>query len=91
MMEYNTAQKTQHSINTIHNTYTVNIIQQTKSTIQHKTHAGLNALAVVQTQSTTCTAQCAGSSTNKMHNLQHITHEDTMHYLHTVHTAQRNR
>ena len=70
---------------------TVNIIQWTKNTIQHKTHAGLNALAVVQTQSTTYTAQCAGSSTNKMFDFQHITHEDTMHYLHTTHTAQQNR
>ena len=66
-------------------------MQQTKNTIQHKTHAGLNALAVVQTQSTTYTAQCAGSSTNKMHGLQHITHEDTMDYLHTAHTTQQNR
>ena len=55
------------------------------------THAGLNALAVVQTQSTTYTAQCAGNSTNKMHDLQHITHKDTMHYLHIAHTAQQNR
>ena len=52
------------------------------------TYAGLNALAVVQTLSTTYMAQCAGSSTNKMHDLQHITHEDTMHNLHTVYTAQ---
>ena len=59
--------------------------------MQHKTHAGLNALAVVQTQSMTYMAQCAGSSTNKMCDLQHITHEDTMHYLHTAHTAQQNR
>ena len=55
--------------------------------IQHKTYAGLNALAVVQTPSTTYMIQCAGSSTNKMHDLQHITHEDTMHYLYTAHTA----
>ena len=33
----------------------------------------------------------AGSSTNKMHDLQHITHEDTKHYLHKVHTVQQNR
>ena len=77
--------------NTIHNTYTVNIIQQTKNTIQHITHAGLNALAVVQTQSMIYTAQCTGSSTYKMHDLQHITLEDTMQYLHTAHTAQQNR
>ena len=51
--------------NTIHNTYTINIIQQTKNTIQHKTYVGLNALAVVQTLSTTYMAQCTGSSTNK--------------------------
>ena len=56
-----------------------------------QTYAGLNALAVVQTPSTTYMAQCAGSSTNKMHDLQHITDETTMHYLHTAHTAQRNR
>ena len=56
--------------------------------MQHKTYAGLNALAVVQTLSMTYMAQCAGSSTNKMHDLQHITHEDTMHYLQTAHTAQ---
>ena len=79
------------TVNTIHNTYTVNIMQQIKNTIQHKTHAGLNAVAVLQTQSTTYTAQCAGSGTNKMRDLQHITHEDTMHYLHTAHTAQQNR
>ena len=59
--------------------------------IQHKTHAGLNALAAVQTQSTTYMARHAGSSTNEMHDLQHITHEDTMHYLDTAHTAQQNR
>ena len=70
---------------TQHRTY--NIIQQTKNTIQHKKYAGLNAMAVVQTPSTTYLAQCAGSSTNKMCDLQHITHEDTMHYLHTTHTA----
>ena len=51
----------------------------------------LNALAVVQTPSTTYMAQCAGSSTNKMHDLQHIAHEDTMHYLQTAHTPQQNR
>ena len=58
--KYNTA-------NTIHNTYTVNLIQQTKSTIQHKTYEGLNALAVVQTLSTTYMhmAQCIVSSTKK--------------------------
>ena len=59
-----------------------------KSTIQ-----GLftqqNALAVVQTLYKTYTAHCAGSSTNKMHKLQHITHEETaIQYLHTAHTAQ---
>ena len=59
--------------------------------MQHKTHAGLNALAVVQTQSTTYTAQCAGSSTNIMRDLQHITHKYTMHYLHIARTAQQNR
>ena len=50
-------------------------------------YAGLNTLAVVQTPPTTYMAQCAGSSTNKLHDLQHITREDTMHYLHTAHTA----
>ena len=59
--------------------------------MQHKTYAGLNALAVVLIPSTTYMAQCAGSSTNIMHDLQHITHEDTVHYLHTAHIAQRNR
>ena len=73
------------TVNTIHNTYTVKIVQQTKNTIQHITHAGLDALAVVQTQSMTYTAECAGSSTNKMRDLQHITHEDIMQYLHTEH------
>ena len=90
LTEYTTAQKYS-IVNTIHNTYTVNIIQQTKNTIQHKTYAGLNALAVVQTPSTTYMAQCTGSSTNKMRDLQHITHEYTMHYLHTAHTAQYNK
>ena len=52
----------------------------TKNTIQHKTHARLNALAVVQIQSTTFTAQCAGSSTNKMCDFQQITY--TQHILH---------
>ena len=52
---------------------------------------GLNALAVVQTPSTTYMAQCAGSSTNKMHDLQRITHEDTMHYLPITHISQWNR
>ena len=56
-----------------------------------QTYAGLNALAVVQTPSTTYMAQCASSSTNEMHDLQHITHEDTMHCLNTVHTSQQNR
>ena len=64
LTEYNTAQKYK-IIYTIHNTYTVNIIQQTKNTIQHKTYAGLNTLAVVQTLPTTYMAQCTGSSTNK--------------------------
>ena len=83
---YNTAQKIQYSntVNTTHNTYTDNIIQQTKNTIQHKTHVGLNALAVVQTQSTTYTARCTSNSSNKMCDLQHIRHEDTMQYLHTT-------
>ena len=57
----------------------------------HKTYVGLNALAVVQTLSTTYIAQCTGNITNKMHDLQYITHEDTMYYLHTAHTAQQNR
>ena len=48
----NTVQKTQFIIHG----YTVNKIQQTKNRIHHKTHAGLNALAVVQTQSITYTA-----------------------------------
>ena len=47
-----------------------------------------NALAVVRTQYKAYTAHCTGSSTNKMHNLQHITHEETIQYLHTAHTAQ---
>ena len=47
-----------------------------------------NVLAVMQAQYKTYTAHCTGSSTNKMHDLQHITHEDTMQYLHTAHTAQ---
>ena len=46
---YNTLPKIQYSI-TIHNTYTDN-------TIQHETHVGLNALAVVQTRSMTYTAR----------------------------------
>ena len=78
------------TVNTIHNRYTVNIIKQTKNTMQHRTHAGLNALALVQTQSTTYTGKCAGNSTNKICYLQYITHDDTMHYLHTAHTAQQN-
>ena len=40
--------------------------------MQYETHVGLNAVAVVQTQSMTYTAQCAGSSSNKMYDLQHI-------------------
>ena len=59
-----------------------------KNTLQHEMYVGLNALAVVQTQSMTYTAQCAGSSSNKMCDLQHITHEGTMQYLHTAHTAE---
>ena len=53
----------------------------------------MKALAVVQTLSTTYMAQCAGSGTNKMHDLQHITHEDTnaLPTVHTAHTAQQNR
>ena len=39
----------------------------------------MNALAEVQTQSMTYTVQYAGSSTNKMHDLQRITHENAMH------------
>ena len=35
-------------------------------------------LAVEKTQSTTYMAQCAGSSTNKIRDLQHIMHEGTM-------------
>ena len=62
-----------------------------KNTIKHKTHAGVNALAVVQTQSKTYTVHCADSSTNKMYDLQHIRHEGTMQYLHTTHTAQQSR
>ena len=53
---YNISQKIEHSI-TIHSTYTDNTIQQTKNTIQHKTHVRLNALAVVQTRSMTYMAQ----------------------------------
>ena len=57
LMIYNMSPKIQHSI-TIHNTYTDNTtIQQTKNTMQHETHVGLNALAVVQTLSITYTAQ----------------------------------
>ena len=67
------------------------IHSQHNNTIQHKTYAGLNALAVVQTPSNTYMAQRAGSSTNKKLNLQHITHEDTIHYLYAAHTAQWNR
>ena len=59
---YDTAQK-YNTVNTIHNTYTDNILQQMKNTIQLKTHVGLNAVAVVQTQSTTYTALC---TSNKM-------------------------
>ena len=47
-------QYSKHSLQYIHS-------QQMKNTIQHKTHARLIALAVVQTQSMTYTAQCAGS------------------------------
>ena len=53
---YNMSEKIQHGI-TIHNTNTDNTIQQTKNTIQHETHVGLNALAVVQTRSMTYMAQ----------------------------------
>ena len=92
MTEYNTAQKNivQQTQFTIH-TQSTYVIQQTKNTMQHKAYTGLNVLAVVQTQSTTYMAQCTGSSTNKMCDLQHITREDTMHYLHTAHYAQQNR
>ena len=91
-MEYNTIPKIQyskHNSQYIHSQHKT--IQQIKNTIQYKAQARLNALAVVRTQPAICTAQCAGSSTNKMRDLQHITHEDTMHYLHTTHTAQQNR
>ena len=80
LMVYNTAQKYS-TVNTIHTTDTDNIIQQTKNTIQYKTHVGLNSLAVMQTRSTTYTAQC---TSNIMCDLQHITHEGTMQYLHTT-------
>ena len=84
LMVYNTSQKIQHSK---HNSQYIHR-QQTKNTIQHETHVGPNALAVVQTLSMIYTAQCAGSSSNKMCDLQHITHEGTMQYLHTAHTAE---
>ena len=50
-------------------------------------YAGLNALAVVQMLSMTYKAQSARSITNKMHDLQHITLKDTMHYLYTAHNC----
>ena len=90
-MEYNTAQKIQynnHNSQYIHSQH--NTTDKEDNTTQNTCRA-LNPLAVVQTQSTTYTAQCAGSSTNKLHDLHHITREDTMHYLHTAHTPQQNR
>ena len=77
LTEYNTAQKYS-IVNTIHYTYS-------QHNITDKEH---------NTTQNTCRAECAsssantiydlygtsaGSSTNKMHDLQHITHEDTMH------------
>ena len=47
-----------------------------------------NALAVVRMQCKAYTAHYTGSSTNKIRNLQYITHEETIQYLHTTHTAQ---
>ena len=76
-MVYNMSQKYS-TVNTIHNTYTDNIIQQMKNIRQHKTHVGLNAQAVAQAQSMTYTVQCAGSSSNKICDLQYLTHEGTM-------------
>ena len=55
-----------------------------KNTIQHKTHARLIALAVVQTQSMTYMAQCAGSSTSKMCDLQHIYPAEAIHQRNKV-------
>ena len=57
LTEYEYSKHNSQYIHSQHNT--------TKNTIQHKTYAGLNALAVVQTLSTTYMAQCTGSSTNK--------------------------
>ena len=90
LTEYNTAQKIQYSK---HNSQYIHSQHNTTDKEHNTTQNiwGLNALAVVQILSTTYMAQCAGSSTNKMHDSQHITHEDTMHYLHTAHTAQQNR
>ena len=92
-MVCSTAQKIQyskHNLQYIHSQH--NTTDKEHYTTQNTcTHAGLNALAVVQTQSTTYMAQCTGSSTNKLCDLQHITHKDTMHYLHMAHTAQQNR
>ena len=65
-------------------------IQQTKNTIQHETHVGLITPAVVQIRSMTYTAQYASGSLNKKCDLQHITHEGTIQYLHTAHTVQQN-
>ena len=51
-----------------------------------------DGLVVVQTLYKTYTAHYTGSSTNKMHKLHHITHEETaIQYLHTTHTAQQSR
>ena len=61
LMVYNTSQKIQQSKHNSQYIYR----QQTKNTLQHEAHVGLNALAVVQTRSMTYTAQCAGSSSNK--------------------------
>ena len=90
LMEHNTAQKIQHSK---HDSQYIHSQHNTTDKEHHTTQntCRLNALAEVQTQSMTYTAQCTSSSTNKMHDLEHITHEDIMHYLHIAHTAQQNK
>ena len=71
LTEYNMVQKIQYSKHNSQYTHT----QHNTTDKEHNTTQNIrrvNALAVLQTQSMTYMAQCAGSSTNQMRDLQHI-------------------
>ena len=91
-MVYNTIQKIQcskHNSQYIHRQH--NTTDEEHNTTQNTCRAECT-IVVVQVRSMTYTAQYAGSivQIKCVDDLQHITHEGTMQYLHTAHTVQQN-